>query len=1167
MDSPSREDDAMQQPFVGPQSRKLDSILAKFNIHRSQVYITYATRCRANLRTVEGVRPAHFDEIQACNEYLVKELETIKPHIIVPMGTEAVSAVFNLKKPKVGELRGVEAWSDRFNCKILPTYSTGAVIRNPNLEEVMTQDIRRAIESSVYPQLTAVEKGNYIVIDSMESLDAFFERVMEQEEVSIDLETTGFDWQNDKIICCSFSWKANTGVLLPITKWVGVPHEKIVIKEKKVKKKGIVTVKQIEEIEKTIEDTYHPWWGDKQDYVLSKFRAIMESNIKFIAQNGKFDWKFLLQMGWNVKPLAYDTLLMHYLLRETSKGEHNLEDMSLQYLGKGQHKKELDDWFNANGMKDDDNKNYARVPPELLFSYGAADADVTLQLKNIFLPRIEEEGMWDLLHHLVMPLNYTLTTMEFDGFKMDPRAVEYARTELELQLIAKEKEIKDILIKEGILEPVDIDSPKQLSKLLFETLGLEPVKQTKTGFSTDEEVMLILKDKHPIPMLIVEFRGLAKLLRTYVIGIQERIDKNNRLHTKFLQEGTESGRLSSRDPNFQNFPRDSKLIKNMFIVDKGNVLIEADEGQNEFRWWGIYSNDPQLVKDLNDGVDIHKLVAALANNIPIEQVTKKQRQAAKSIVFGLMFNMGSEKLAKEHGVTIAYAEEVKAIFFNRYPVAKQWKYDIVNYAKKHFFVQNRFGRRRHLLAIKNPDKKIAYADEQGAVNCVDENTEILTTEGWKNYKEIQEGELVATKNPQTGALEWQPIKRMNISNYNGPMFSFESNTFSALTTPNHRWLIDHEVSSHRDGKYFKNRQNNIFKDSQSLSKYGEDKIHLTVDSYAGNLISPFTNDEVEFIGWLMTDGNYATPYFDKKRNKMHKRSGLNLYQSLRANLQKCEQIDSLLKRLGIKAGIYIYPRTQEKVWRINDKKLISKIREWLPTRYLTPQFLLMLSNEQLHILYNTMLLGDGTWDKNFKRHRRFSTKTKQQIDIFSMLCVLIGKAHTISERDMSKYKPKSLKLLNIPKMGIINQISLKQRDRVQSQYGRKILENWNGIVWCPTVENSTWIARRNGIVYITGNSPIQGAASDYVSNAANRIFDKLKENGLHGKLRNLVHDAIYVEVPRTEIKQTLEIMNEAMTRKILGIQVPLIAEFKIGRRWGRMHNLKVDNIIRKEVAA
>jgi uracil-DNA glycosylase family 4 len=825
MNSPSFEDDQNKKAFSGPSARKLNAMLARLGLHYSQVYFTYATRCRANLRTAEGVRPAHYDEIEACASYLDQEITSIKPHIIVPMGTEAMSAVFKIKKPKVTEHRGIEVWSDRFNCKILPTYDMGAVLRNPSLEEVVTQDLRRAIESSKYPQLTAAEKGKYLVIDSIETFDAFFDRVMEQEEVAIDLETTGFDWQENKIICCSFSWAANTGVLLPITRWIGIEHEKIIIKEKKVTRKGVTTMKQLEVIEKTLEDTYHPWWEDKQEYIMDKFRQIMESNIKFVAQNGKFDWKFLMQLGWNLKPLAYDTLLMHYLLRETSKGEHNLEDMSLQYLGKGQHKKELDEWFKANGMAKNDDKNYARVPTDLLFSYGAADADVTLQLKKIFMERLEAEGMTDLLHHLIMPLNYTLTTMEFEGYKIDQNAMQYAKKTLEAELIQTQKDIDKLLADAGVTEPVDIDSPKQLSNLLFNTLKLKPEKVTKTGFSTDEEVLNILaekfkdatgqKDKNSIPNKILEFRGIAKLLRTYVIGIEERLDKNSRLHTKFLQEGTESGRLSSRDPNFQNFPRDSKLIKNMFHVEPGNILIEADEGQNEFRWWGIYSNDPQLVKDLNDGLDIHKYMASAANKIPMEQVTKDQRRIAKSIVFGLMFNMGSEKLAHDHGVSIQYAEQVKDLFFSRYPVAKQWKKDIVSFARKNYYVRNRFGRVRHLLAINHSDNKIAYMDEQGAVN-----------------------------------------------------------------------------------------------------------------------------------------------------------------------------------------------------------------------------------------------------------------------------------------------------------------------------------------------------------------SPIQGAASDYVSNAANRIYNNLKAKGLHGKLRNLVHDAIYVEVPAAELEQTITIMNEAMTRKILDIQVPLVAEFKIGKRWGRMHTLKpsvIDNLIQKEV--
>lgn len=806
-EAPGPEEDVKGQPFIGRAGKKLDSLLTRAGIHRSQLRITNATRCFPRLRTVEGFRAPSYEEIEACRSYLEEEIRVVRPNVIVPVGNAALSALLGTKKAKISEHRGKEIWSEKFNCKIIPTYHPSAVMRNPNLEETVTQDFRRIIESSRYPEMSKPIEGNYVTINTIEQFDAFCERISQIEESAIDLETSGFNWRKDKIMGVSFSWQKGTGVFLPITKWIGIEHERIELKDKKIRRKGITEIKKIEVIVKELEDTYHPWWADKQDYVMTKLRSIMESDIKWIAQNGKFDWKFFLQMGWNIKPLAYDTLLMHYLLNETGKGSHNLEDMSLQYLGRGQHKQELEDWFKANGMADSDSRNYARVPSELLFKYGATDADDTLQLKQMFLPMLENEGMLELFYNLVMPLNYTLTNIEFDGYKIDPNYLNRAKQTLEKELINKENEIK------AIVGEIDIDSPKQLSKLLFEDLKLPPVKKTKTGYSTDEEVLMILKDLHPVPEKIVEFRGIAKLLRTYVIGIEERLDDDNRLHTKFLQEGTESGRLSSRDPNFQNFPRDSKLIKNMFTVEKGNILIEADEGQNEFRWWGVYSNDTQLVKDLNDGIDVHKLVASLANKITYKQVTVEQRQKAKSIVFGLMFNMGAEKLAKEHKVTIEYAEEVKAIFFSRYPSAKQWKYEMVKFAKRNLYVKNRFGRVRHLLAINHPDNKIAYADEQAAVN-----------------------------------------------------------------------------------------------------------------------------------------------------------------------------------------------------------------------------------------------------------------------------------------------------------------------------------------------------------------SPIQGAASDYVSNSANRIFLKFKELGLKGKLRNLIHDAIYVEVPKAELKKSLLIMKEEMERRILGIQVPLVAEFKIGKRWGRMHKIKVENNVEKHVA-
>lgn len=708
-EAPGPDEDRTGIPFVGKAGRKLDSLLARISVHRSQVRLTNVARCFPALKTAEGFRPPSWDETNTCLPYLEQEIALIKPTVIIALGNPALKALLGNKKATISNYRGTEVWSEKYNCKIMPTMHPSAVLRNPDLEETVMQDLKRAFESSAYPEMTKIPEGNYITIDNIEKFDAFYKRIMEVPEYAFDLETSGLNWQKDEILCVSFSWKEGTAVVLPIRKYVPVEHERIVQKEKKVKRKGVVSVTMIEEIEKWVEDTYTPYWGDQQQYVMMNLMAIICSNIPRIAQNGKFDDKFFLQMGWNIQPLAYDTLLMHYLLNESGKGTHNLEDMSLQYTTLGNYKRESEDWFENQNIPLK-KRNFAQLPLDILYRRNAKDADATLRLKNTFLAMLAEEEMVDLLNRLIMPLNHNLMVTEFEGFKIDRVASDKAKNELQAEMDAKIAEIK------ALVGDVDLDSPKQLSKLLFEDLKLPPVKTTKTGFSTDEEVLMVLKDKHPVPEKIVQYRGIAKNLRTYVLGIQEKLDPNDRLHTKFLIEGTESGRLSSQNPNFQNFPKDDKRIKNQFIVAPGNVLIEADEGQNEFRWWGILSNDPQLVADLNAGLDIHKFMASLANKIPMEQVDKKQRQIAKSIVFGLMFNMGAEKLAKDHNVTVAYAEEVKAIFFNRYPIAKQWKLDIVKFARRNYYVQNRFGRIRHLIAINNDDKKIAYADEQAAVN-------------------------------------------------------------------------------------------------------------------------------------------------------------------------------------------------------------------------------------------------------------------------------------------------------------------------------------------------------------------------------------------------------------------------------------------------------------------
>jgi uracil-DNA glycosylase family 4 len=501
-DAPSTEDDATGKSFSGPAARKLDSILAKYGIHSSQIYRTFATRCRGNLRTVEGFRPPHFEEVQACSEYLLAEINQIKPNIIVTFGNESLWAITGNKKDKIGTFRGKEIWAPKYNCKVLPTFSIGKILRDPNSEEIVACDIERAIQSSQYSELTPVQTGNYIVLDTLEKFDSFIERMKEVTECAIDLETSGFNWQKDKIMCCSFSFAKNTGVLLPITRWIGYERDKIELKDKKIRRKGQTEIKKVEVITKETVDQFEPWWKEHQDYVMTKFKELMErEDIDWIGQNLRFDWKFFLQMGWKIAPAAYDTLLMHYLLYETAKGQRKLGMLSLNFLGKGQHKQEIEDWFAANGMADEDDRYYARVPESLLYRYGTVDSADTFQLKQIFYKMIEEQGMIDLLKKLIMPLNYTLTIAEFDGYKIDMKWLNRAKEKIKKQLEDIQKEIV------ASVGDINVASNKQLPKLLYETLQLPIVKQTPKGApSTDEETLKILMENHPHPILGKNFR-------------------------------------------------------------------------------------------------------------------------------------------------------------------------------------------------------------------------------------------------------------------------------------------------------------------------------------------------------------------------------------------------------------------------------------------------------------------------------------------------------------------------------------------------------------------------------------------------------------------------------------------------------------------------------------
>jgi DNA polymerase-1 len=257
-----------------------------------------------------------------------------------------------------------------------------------------------------------------------------------------------------------------------------------------------------------------------------------------------------------------------------------------------------------------------------------------------------------------------------------------------------------------------MNSSEQLCILLYDVLKLKPFKwgnpskkDGKTRPSADSEVLEKFADAHPAITKLMENRDTQKLHSTYVLGMMKRMDANYRIHTDFNQHITVTGRLSSSNPNLQNIPRANKDIKKAFITDPGYSLIQFDFSQAEFRFWAVYSNDPKMMEDIKNGVDIHKVTASEFYGVPEKDVTKEMRNAAKTIVFGLMYGRGAAAVSKQVGLSEDDAKKIINNFFAKYPVAARWLKQIQMFAKQHGYVPTEFGRVRRLPAVYSGNKE------------------------------------------------------------------------------------------------------------------------------------------------------------------------------------------------------------------------------------------------------------------------------------------------------------------------------------------------------------------------------------------------------------------------------------------------------------------------------
>jgi len=511
--------------------------------------------------------------------------------------------------------------------------------------------------------------STYELVDDEKSFKKLVSELAGQKEFAFDFETTSEDPMLAAPVGVSFSWKVGHAHYVPMNKSFDV------------------------------------------DTVLGALKKVFEDkDISKIGQNIKYEYIVLAKCGITLAGEIFDTMVASYVLNP-SKLNHNLEDISIEYLhhklttpieeliGKGKSAITMD-----------------KVDVDKVCAYCCEDSDVTLRLKKILEKDIAAKGLDELFYKVEMPLAKVLARMEIHGVSIDKEYLSELSGEMEKKLDKLTKKIYEIAGEE-----FNINSPKQLSVILFEKLKLPIVKRTKTGVSTDEEVLTKLAASHKLPHALLEYRQLAKLKSTYVDALPALLNpKTLRIHTSFNQTVTATGRLSSSGPNLQNIPiktEEGRKIRKAFVPSaKDHVLLSADYSQIELRILAHMSGDKHLVKAFKDGLDIHSFTASLVFGVSEKDVTSEMRGMAKTVNFGIVYGMSPYGLSQSLNIDVNKAKEFIDAYFERYPDVKQYMDSLVAEAREKGFVTTILGRRRYIPEINSPDARLKAFAERTAIN-------------------------------------------------------------------------------------------------------------------------------------------------------------------------------------------------------------------------------------------------------------------------------------------------------------------------------------------------------------------------------------------------------------------------------------------------------------------
>lgn len=729
-ESPGQNDYLGGRPFLGREGQCLNKLLEISGIDTSAVYMSNLVKCRTVHKDSNNNRSPEPIEIKNCVDFLLQEIEIVKPRVIITLGSVPLQILTTNKTAKINKIKGVVSIHSNKESYILPTFDMGYILKNGGVLNNFTQKLSSVASEVVSHLNKAKELANnskafidkkYVLVDCPEKLSEMQSEVYRSKKIAFDIESTGETEEGSGLdINCK---------ILGIGFGVGEGHAyyvPLVVKEPV----GFGLV-----------DFWKGWEGGN-GIPLKVIKTILEDkSIAKTAHNSKYDISRLkYTQGIKTSNLIWDTQCASYLKDENSS--HRLKDLKNVYIDLISYEKKWNKITNKG-------KNTEKADINIIKDYCCGDVDATWRLTRDQIQEFKKlPHLMKFMKDYYVPLMEFVADFECTGVTYDIKTANKIKNKYKDKVVEIEK---NIWINSGGIK-FDISSPEQVGKVLYGKLKLPPGRKTKKGYATDKAELGRLSKLHIVPALIQEHRHAQKMASTYIDRPLKECDGNNRYHISLNPTGTVSGRFSS---DLQNVPR-IKDIKKLFIAPEGYKLVQADLSQAEVRCFAHYANEEVLQKAFDsESIDVHCLVASEIMGVLYEEFAhlyeskdpkyEEMRSSAKATTFGLLYGRGPASIAAEQGKSTAEAQDFIYRFFNRFKKCKEWIDNTHTKVMKTGQVNNIFGRIRRLPGVFSRDNELISRCKRQSVNSIIQSTaaDITNLSLIRIHRELKRHELPA----------------------------------------------------------------------------------------------------------------------------------------------------------------------------------------------------------------------------------------------------------------------------------------------------------------------------------------------------------------------------------------------------------------------------------------